>query len=582
MAVKKLPETKSTKLSFAQSQKYFLERIETHLGFYGLNKFIDNPKIKTRPPYYRVEGKTAIKITVRILKATKSDDESGDESYRKKFLRELTNFLNFPPKKYTKNVDIPKEGLFEAVYNSAKSNESSIGLIRLPLNIKIICKYFEESDGLKPSNILPPIVDKWMTPEDIIKNVEQHLIRQTKLDAETKRQISLFMDKSLKETGGITLPGTVEGVKIPAEFVEVLTAIRLVGLLRKNDTNLKKILKIPKEAGLPTFNSSSPLLIFIPQASNYPLIDFQVSYIKNDYLTTFKVSTKSQIKSKNTNTVKFDQIFDSVQDVAIWYRETLSKMVGYTKRGQFGPATVAFSALRFFKSSAGARQKQSVPNAIGRKNFYGPLAPAVPAQRYANKAKVGFPIDAVGHLLTRGPDIINLESVIIKNSEVIIRNKRQKPTKQQIQEFGKICRNLVLNITSVTPTAKINMSVKNKKMAGISITENLISSNNQVNDAPAEPTVANLGKFCEKILEWASKENSATKHNYYPMFFQKVLQNKSIIYAIGVSTQTGNKNMSKFTTVNFQYRSQNNWQSDYTNWIGVRKKGEDSLGLDVH
>ena len=47
-------------------------------------------------------------------------------------------------------------------------------------------------------------------------------------------------------------------------------------------------------------------------------------------------------------------------------------------------------------------------------------------------------------------------------------------------------------------------------MAGISITENLISSNNQVGGKPAEPTVENLGKFCEKILEWASKENSST------------------------------------------------------------------------
>jgi hypothetical protein len=66
------------------------------------------------------------------------------------------------------------------------------------------------------------------------------------------------------------------------------------------------------------------------------------------------------------------------------------------------------------------------------------------------------------------------------------------------------------------------------------------------------------------------------------MFFEKVLQQKSIIYAVGVSSETGNKNTGKLTTVDFQYRSQINWFSEYHNWIGLRKKGDDALGLDIH
>ena len=571
MAVKKIPQkTNPTNkaVNKVAMTKEFLGSLEFFLELYGLNKFKDK---KTKPPYYIVEGKTAIKITVRII-----DPSSGD-SPRRKFLEDLTKFLNFPPKQYTKNIDIPKEGLFEAVYDSTKSNESSVGLIKLPFNIKIICKYYENSDGLKPSNILPPIVDKWMTPEKMIENVTQHLDRQKKLDAETKKQILLFMDKSLNTTSGITLEGPIDGVKIPAEFVEILTAIRLVALLRRNDPKLKRTLQIPNKAALPRFTSSSPLLIFIPEASNFPLIDFQVSYKKDDYKNTFKVSTKSQIKSKNTNTLKIDQIFDSVQDVGQWFRS----MVGNMKREQFGPATVAFSALRFTSSSKGAVKKQSIPRELG-KNFVGPIAPAQAAQRYAGKVKIGFPIDAVGHLLTRGPDIINLEDVIINRTVVELRNKKIKPTKQQVKEFGEVCRSLVRNITSINGNAKIRDSVQNKKMAGISITENMISSNNEVEGKPAEPTVANLGKFCEKILEWASKENSKTKHNYFPMFFEKVLQQKSIIYAVGVSSETGNKNTGKLTTVDFQYRSQINWINEYHNWIGLRKKGDDALGLDIH
>jgi hypothetical protein len=567
MAVKKIPQ-KPKSTAKTEIQTNFVEPLKAFLELYGLKKFKDK---KTKPPYYIVEGKTAIKIIVRII-----DPSSGD-SPRRKFLEDLTKFLNFPPKQYTKTTDIPKEGLFEAVYDSTSSNESSIGLIKLPFNIKIICKYYEESEGLKPSNILPPIVDKWMTPEKMIENVTQHLDRQKKLDVETKKQILLFMDKSLNTTTGITLEGPIDGVKIPAEFVEILTAIRLVALLRRNDPKLKRTLQIPNKAALPRFTSSSPLLIFIPEAANFPLIDFQVSYRKDDYKNTFKVSTKSQIKSKNTNTLKIDQIFDSVQDVGQWFRS----MVGNMKREQFGPATVAFSALRFTSSSKGAVKKQSIPRELG-KNFVGPIAPAQAAQRYAGKVKIGFPIDAVGHLLTRGPDIINLEDVIINRTVVDLRNKKIKPTKQQVKEFGEVCRSLVRNITSINGNAKIRDSVQNKKMAGISITENMISSNNEVEGKPAEPTVANLGKFCEKILEWASKENSKTKHNYFPMFFEKVLQQKSIIYAVGVSSETGNKNTGKLTTVDFQYRSQINWFSEYHNWIGLRKKGDDALGLDIH
>jgi hypothetical protein len=573
MAVKKIPQkTNPTNkaVNKVAMTKEFLGSLEFFLELYGLNKFKDK---KTKPPYYIVEGKTAIKITVRII------NPSSEDSPRRKFLEDLTKFLNFPPKQYTKGVEMGEEGLFEAVYDSTKSNESSIGLIKIPFKpvIKIICKYYENSDGLKPSNILPPIVDKWMTPEKMIENVTQHLDRQKKLDAETKKQILLFMDKSLNTTSGITLEGPIDGVKIPAEFVEILTAIRLVALLRRNDPKLKRTLQIPNKAALPKFTSSSPLLIFIPEAANFPLIDFQVSYRKDDYKNTFKVSTKSQIKSKNTNTLKIDQIFDSVQDVGQWFRS----MVGNMKREQFGPATVAFSALRFSSSSKGAVKKQTIPRELG-KNFVGPIAPAQAAQRYAGKVKIGFPIDAVGHLLTRGPDIVNLEEVIMKNSQVIIRDVRTTPTKNQIKQFGEVCRDLVRNITSINGDAKIRDSVRNKKMAGISITENLISSNNKVKDKPAEPTVANLGKFCEKILEWASKEKSKTRHNYFPMFFEKVLQQKSIIYAVGVSSETGNKNTGKLTTVDFQYRSQINWINEYHNWIGLRKKGDDALGLDIH
>jgi hypothetical protein len=119
----------------------------------------------------------------------------------------------------------------------------------------------------------------------------------------------------------------------------------------------------------------------------------------------------------------------------------------------------------------------------------------------------------------------------------------------------------------------------------VNIAANLISTNNKEggkgsSSKPSEPTVINLGKYCEKILDWASKRNSQTKHNYFRMFYQKALKEKEVIYAVGVSRVVGSKG-NKYTHVSFQFRSVNNWLKEYETWIGLRKKDGDALGLDL-
>ena len=388
------------------------------------------------------------------------------------------------------------------------------------------------------------------------------------------------MEESLNSRSDeIKVEGDRDQFLIPAEFIEVLTAIRMVTKLRRNDTKLlKDLCTSPQKAGIGPFRKNSPLYIRIPKESNFKLIDFEVSFIKNDYKNTFKVSTKSKIKSPGTNTLKFDQMFDGVKDVSFWFRNLSSNV----KKRQFGPATVAYSALRFYSQGAEAKAKQKV-----KKNFIGAPRPAKPAEKYAGKIKVGFPIDAVGNLLTKGLDTINLAEVIINRSIISGKKTNRKPTPDEIKSFGIVCRMITRNISNLNTKEDITHLFPSDKIykKHVRIAADLISMNNQEggkgsSSKPAQPTMINLGKYCEKILEWASKRTSQTKHNYFRMFYQKALQEKEVIYAVGVSRVVGRKE-NKETYVKFQFRSVNNWLKEYETWIGLRKKDGDALGLDL-
>ena len=512
-------------------------------------------------PYYSV-GKT--KFEIRI--PPKARD------IRRIFLNELSSKLS----------------KYESRYDDRDAYGSSVGgIIFRNSKIVIICKYHEElkneSTGkaikLKPANVTPQIVGKWLTPEVIIKNVKTYLKTNKIIDTPMGKQICQFMQESLNSKNDkIKVPGDVDEVLIPAEFVEVLTAIRMVTKLRRNDGKLlKDICTSPQKAGIGPFSKSSTLLIRIPIESNFKLYDFAISFIKDDYENTFKVSTKSKIKSDNTNTVKFDQIFDSTGDVTSWFK----KLDFHIKRRQFGPATVAFSALRFYgqslKGKAGTKATKNKP-----------AVPARPNEKYAGKVKVGFPIDAVGHLLTKGLDVVNLSTVISSKSK--IKDSKtggfKTPTKEEIKAFGIVCQMITRNISGLETKSNIDsfFTTDKKYQKYAVIAANLISTNNNEGgkglSRPAQPTLINLGKYCEKILEWASKRNSATKHNYFRMFFQKVLQQREVIYAVSQSEVVGRKE-NKITYVYFEYRTVNNWLGEYETWIELRKKDGDALGLAV-
>ena len=102
-----------------------------------------------------------------------------------------------------------------------------------------------------------------------------------------------------------------------------------------------------------------------------------------------------------------------------------------------------------------------------------------------------------------------------------------------------------------------------------------------------ETKIINLVILAERIVSESSTEESTAKYNFYKMFFDKVIKEKSIIY--GVPTRFGpNKLILK-------YYGLNNWESKFTEykkslWIGLRGKASPnkppdkwggSLGISV-
>jgi hypothetical protein len=514
--------------------------------------------VTLKDPFFAMEGKHFYFYVPK---------KEGSKDTRRMFLTKLASELN------------SRKPRIRCVYDEKRSTtpKSSVGKIILDDSTSaIVCKYYESSvtaskeEGmipLKPSNIVPSIVDDWITPEQIVKNVQTY-VKNSKAALPLANQINSLLELSLKKDKSFYITGEVSSILVPAEFFEILTAIKMAVLLRVNDVELKKVLKFldqSKDIDY-RFSKSTPLKINIPKQSNYPLTDYEIAFKPNNYKETIKVSVKSKVKSENTNTLKLDQIFDDVADVGRWFRSLSSSI----KREQFAQAQVAYSHLRYSRQSkAGSKGKPATKK--------GPGIPPTPAEKYAGKVKVGFPIDAVGHILEI--PYLNLSSVIIRRSRFKDKNFTRTPTSNEVKAFGILCRKISRIIPNISVKEKLDeIFTKQSEKKIVDIVSNLITSNNMVAGKPAEPDLINLGKYCEKILEWASKDTSPTRlYNFYEMFHKKVLEERAICYAITDSKRI-KTSAGIMTEVLFKYETMVNWDKM---WIGLRKKDGDALGLDL-
>lgn len=410
-----------------------------------------------------------------------------------------------------------------ATYSPQGSKPGAVKVKGLSIEVKGKSTKATGDAKFKPKDIEPSIVDKWLTPEEIVKNTKAHVQAQNVSD-EIKKQILNVLTQTAKDTN-TTIPFNVDKKLIPSEFFEVLSSVKLGLLLRSNDAKTKKILGIQKSLDL----SSSKIKILIPGQANLPLLDYYISISKTsnpEEESSIKISVKSKVSSPKSNTIKFTDAFKDNEEVMKWYKSVQDPA------NQIGQKIIAADSV----------------NAPARKGLL-------------------FPITAISDLLKQDKRRITpyVENVLPKGMSVGDAEKILTKISDNIRSYNKETKLSELDNTDMEKTKLSNLLNQNFK-----------------NLKAKDTNVGTLSLLCEKILmkaspDKASPEDIATKYNFYQMFYDRVLKDRNIAYAVA---STSGK------TLSYKFYSLINFAQEYRDWIGLRSKNSvgnlnDKLGMDV-
>jgi len=443
--------------------------------------------------------------------------DNADRNYRKDQLKQIQDIFSSSP--YSAKYTVPTSG--------GKTGAVKLAPLEIQVKASLIAKPMSTGKAkFKPSDIIPSIVNVWLSSKDITNNVKEYIL-SLDLEEGVEKQILNLLKQTSSDTR-TSIPFDVQKDLVPAEFLEILSAVKLSILLESNDLNIRKVLGIPKKMDL----SKSKIKIYIPQKANFPLIDYYISITtstQKDEESALKISVKSKVKSPKANTVKFKDVFKNEKSVDDWYTGLTSQV----KMQQKGPKTIAESAL----------------------TVYG---------NYSGKSLSGIPIFSVLNLLKSDRQKIN--SLIISKFGGTI----------DIDTFKRVLEKVYKNLSRVSNSTNLSEIIDDKKdLAKISsmILRNMSKTGGQA----VEISVYNLAYLCEKILVSSSKETSNTKYNFYQMFFDEVLTKKKIAYA--VSSVKGKQLV-------YEFFSMVNFAQDYKSWLELRSKNSpnspnDVIGIDV-
>lgn len=112
------------------------------------------------------------------------------------------------------------------------------------------------------------IVNTWLTIEEMISLVTRY-VATLKLPEQDKKAIKGMVQDCASTGYSIRYTGNKK--LVPPEFFEVLSSIKLGSLVRNKDSKICSILGVPPRIKISTIH------IYIPEASNYPLTDYEIS-----------------------------------------------------------------------------------------------------------------------------------------------------------------------------------------------------------------------------------------------------------------------------------------------------------------
>jgi hypothetical protein len=394
-----------------------------------------------------------------------------------------------------------------------------------------------------------------------------------------------------------------------ALFAEILSAIKL-GVLLQNPTNpsaqtVIKTLKFNEPAQAQYMkvlkNNKDKIEIKLPNAQNYSLLDYFISYNppKNESVAdgdtdltpkeklSLKISVKSKLSSATkegkeakgeTNTVKFDDMFDKLpKNVILWYNQFKATGLTQMAKEQFGPTIIAYKAITAKEIGAGGLYPVQalsylLKSPITSKNQTAEILPVL--KRFGQK-RTDF-----NATLTELRDFKDKRSKG-KYSE----NDVVEAYRKAFIELG--YKNNIKKYNYRNSIRTLSEKIGEENVHIIENTIGHIMETFLIDPKAIEKKIINLVILAERIVSDSSTEESTAKYNFYQMFFDKVIKEKSIIY--GVPTRFGpNKLILK-------YYGSFNWESKFTEykkslWIGLRGKASPnkppdkwggSLGISV-
>ena len=531
-----------------------LNDIQTKLKKYGI------PDTEVNTGFFEIptsESKIKSLITIWLPTAYKGKKDSR------------TNFLIQLEEKFKKDK-VPMA--FIKPTKDLYKSRSSAGFIAF-----VDSKYYIEAKILevkfKPSDIEPSIVNEWLTPEEMIENVKKYAEKEkANMDLAKYNAVNYLLDETIKDTNKKIHFGLDKGI-VPAEFYEILTAVKLAVLLRNNDPEIFNIMGI-----LPTTNikqNFNKVKINIPAEANFPLIDYEIITSTNTS-DSYKISVKSKVKSPEGNTVKFKDIFKKPHSVRYWLRDVLKYSGQKMADANKGPATVAFSALELY-GLPGGKARVGIP-IYSVANIYDGRKPTKNLDIKTWKKNV-----SLSDLEHFSPKKLQPQLNKIIKSRIKVGN--HPITDAQIPDFIQGLKIVHANINKYKSASSLidgdnpKTSIFDASQTNILVLlKSIIFSNLQQGGAGAKPFLENLAVVCEKILVDLSKESGTPKDqqfNYYQMFYDEVLKKKSVAYAITESSGKG-----KNTLLHYNFYSKINFKQ-YEEWIELRSKASDVIGLSV-
>jgi len=396
---------------------------------------------------------------------------------------------------------------------------------------------------LKPSQIKPKIVDVPMSAAEMAKKVRAHLkvvnnsklINSDELNAIAKAISNTIKDD--KEVIDFSNPNKI----MPAEFIEVLSAIKVARQLEMNNKAIKTTLGISPRRN----TSRNQIKILIPESANFPLIDYAiiVSGSKNVNEPELRISVKSKIMSPETNTVKISTVFENqLKNVNKWFKSvsTLEK-----------------------------------PNELGVKQISSGVLEA--EERNEINKTAGAPILAFMNLIK--------ESSQRSKFEKVIQQVYPSMNNEDLQNMKDVVRYLLrkkMNKANMAKSSPLSDSITEKNMLkkALSLLKHLKKSLNT--NKTIEPTFHNFSFMCEKVIVMSSRPNTKTKYNFYRAFYDNVLVKQQVAYSVTTGFKGADKEVRK---IKFNLYSKQNFKQ-YKDYIQLRSKNEvngmtDTFGLSA-